>query len=480
MSLNFPISEVLKLCAEPAMVVSPQMQVIAVNNAAQNLIGLQQPSDSTADLKLDGVLNNGASTAGNGNPAPQLQFFKDRKPYNYIRNQQSFDGENIVVQAVGKPILDAEGQLYLFETMRVINQPNSSKTDNRKNIIGVSEACVKMRERIQKVAPTKLPVLLYGESGSGKEMAAQYVHQLSTRNAKPFVVGDCTVLSEALFESELFGHEKGSFTGSVGEKKGLIEVANGGTLFLDEIGELPLPLQAKLLRLLENFSYRRVGGTEFLTADVRIISATNRDLFEMVKEGTFRQDLYYRLTVFPILVPSLSERREDIPLLVEGLLEQIGKEMGRKLQVSAEAMKKLCSLSLVGNVRELRNILQYASAVCNDDIIAQEDLMIAGNGLYATEPDAGLSFRRAESPTAKSAPANAAAVSQNTDAEHANLPDDIVDRVEMQYLADLLKRYHGDKVKVAEHLGISQRTLYRRLAAIKQNFKDFVADESNE
>ncbi len=479
MPLNIPISEVLKLCGEPAIVVSPQLQLVACNNAAHNIIGIPLQTSADQELMLDSVLSNSES-ARSAQPSPQTQFFKDKKPYNYIRHQKSADGESIVVQAFGKPLLDEQGQLYLFETMRVLNQPNSSKNDNRKNIIGQSEACAKMRERIQKVAPTKLPVLLYGESGSGKEMAAQYVHQLSTRQNKPFVVGDCTVLTEALFESELFGHEKGSFTGSVGEKKGLIEVANGGTLFLDEIGELPLSLQAKLLRLLENFTYRRVGGTEFLTADVRIISATNRDLFEMVKQGGFRQDLYYRLAVFPILVPSLSERREDIPLLVEGLLEQIGKEMGRKLKTSEDAMKKLCSLSLIGNVRELRNILQYASAVCNDDVITPEDLMIAGNGLYQADPDAGLSFRRAEPAAAPPVSTAGRSVLPNTDAEFQPLPDDIVDRVEMQYMADLVKRHNGDKSKVAEHLGISQRTLYRRLAAIKQNFKDFVIDESGE
>jgi transcriptional regulator with GAF, ATPase, and Fis domain len=202
-----------------------------------------------------------------------------------------------------------------------------------------------MLDMISRVAPSDAAVLLQGESGTGKELAAKAIHDASRRAEGPFVVLDCSGLPETLFESELFGHEKGAFTGAMARKAGLVEAAAGGTLFLDEVGDIPLPMQVKLLRLLETGAYRRVGGTESLHATFRLVSATHRPLRQMTEDGSFRQDLYFRLNTFPIELPPLRERQEDIPLLAEALLQRVA--AGRNLRIPPATMTLLQNLSLI-------------------------------------------------------------------------------------------------------------------------------------
>ena len=216
-------------------------------------------------------------------------------------------------------------------------------------------ACV---DNLTRVAESEASILLYGESGVGKELAAQYIHRRSNRENKTFIAVDCASIAESVFESELFGHERGAFTGSVGRKLGLFELADGGTLFLDEIGEIPLSMQAKLLRVLESGEYRRVGGTETLHADVRIVSATNRDLLDMVDQGQFRLDLYYRIAGIDVTLPALRERRSDIPPLAKALLSNMNG--GKNYHLRDDAAARLLEYDYPGNVRELRNILQKA------------------------------------------------------------------------------------------------------------------------
>jgi transcriptional regulator with GAF, ATPase, and Fis domain len=235
------------------------------------------------------------------------------------------------------------------------------ETLTEKNMLGESAAMRKVFAFIEKAAPTDATVLLGGESGTGKELAARAIHLNSKRKNKPFVAINCAALTETLLESELFGHEKGAFTGAVAQKAGKIELAAGGTLFLDEVGEMPPILQAKLLRVLQEREFERVGGTRALKADIRLIAATNRDLEAEVAAGNFRQDLFYRLNVVRFTMPALRERREDIPLLAESFIEKFARQINRRVRgLSAKAKKLLLAHDYPGNVRELENAIERA------------------------------------------------------------------------------------------------------------------------
>ncbi|HEB75774.1 MAG TPA: sigma-54-dependent Fis family transcriptional regulator [Nitrospirae bacterium] len=257
-----------------------------------------------------------------------------------------------------------------------------------RNIVGTSRAIERVFRLIGAVAPSASTVLITGESGTGKELVARAVHYNSPRRDKPFVVIDCGTLAGELIESELFGYKKGAFTGALADKKGLIEEADGGTLFLDEIGNLPPALQSKLLRVLQEKEYRPVGDKRPVRVDTRFITATNRDLAAMVKAGTFREDLYYRLAVFPIHVPPLRERREDIPLLAYHFLRKYAEELGREVtNISAEAMRVLTSHGWPGNVRELENAIQRAILLADGTTITPETLgFLAPSAPFTSEP----------------------------------------------------------------------------------------------
>jgi transcriptional regulator with PAS, ATPase and Fis domain len=258
------------------------------------------------------------------------------------------------------------------------------------NLIGNSEPMKKIFELIQRVGQTNSNVLIMGKSGTGKELVAKAIHQQSKRGGNIFLPINCGAISENLIESELFGHKKGSFTGATEEKQGLFKVAEGGTLFLDEIGDLPLNLQVKLLRALEEKQFLPVGGTKPIKTDVRILAATNQDLFKKVKEGEFREDLYYRLNVVEIKLPSLNERKEDIPVLINHFIEKYCKEMNKKiLGVNNDAMRALMSHDWQGGVRELENIIERAIIFANTDVIELENLSdyVKGNTGDYVYPD---------------------------------------------------------------------------------------------
>jgi DNA-binding NtrC family response regulator len=298
-------------------------------------------------------------------------------------------------------------------------------------LIGNSPAIRKVVSMIEKVAPTDATVLVRGSSGSGKELVARALHHNSPRRGKPLVTVNCATLQESLLESELFGHEKGAFTGADKAKAGLFEVADGGTLFIDEVAEMSPGLQAKLLRVLESGHYRRVGGTVEFTADVRVVAATNKPLEEEQKAGRFREDLYYRLNVITIPLPPLKDRREDIPLLVEHLLStrQVGKS---RFTVSPDAMARLVGYDWPGNVRELANVLERAQILAEGTVITADDL-----------PDTVVGTLPAAAPAATSA-----------------APFDL-EAVERMHVADVLAKMKGNKVQAAKALGISRRALYR-------------------
>ena len=331
------------------------------------------------------------------------------------------------------PVRNEVGEIgYVIEIMRE-TKAASSQADAY-NMVGRSRAFNQMLELINRVAPTETAALLQGESGTGKELVAHAIHDNSPRSNKPFVVVECSGLTESLFESELFGHERGAFTGAHAKKIGLVEAAAGGTLFLDEVGDVPLSLQVKLLRLLETGTYRRVGSIDPQQADFRLITATHRKLQSMVTEGSFRRDLFYRISPFPIALPALRERTEDLPLLIESLLSRLSPD--RAYEVAPASLACLQQYRFPGNIRELRNILERATLLADHDTIMPEHLPAEVHNC-----------------------ATASASAQPPDSDGI-LP---LEEIERRYLLQVVSRFQGDRDSLADKLGISKRTLFRKL-----------------
>jgi two-component system response regulator PilR (NtrC family) len=305
-------------------------------------------------------------------------------------------------------------------------------------MIGRSEAMLEVFKMIETVARTNSTILLTGESGTGKGLVAQAIHFHSLRRERPFVALNCGALPETLLESELFGHMRGAFTGADSNKKGLLEVAEKGTIFLDEIGEMSAVMQVKFLRVLQERRFRRVGGLDELSADIRVIAATNQELSRLVSEGRFREDLFYRINVIPISLPPLRERREDIPLLAEHFLAKYGDQMGKAITgISKEAMDRLGRHDWPGNIRELENVLERAVALETTPTILLESLppALRGDGVRAASPMA-----------ADALPAGGIDLEAH------------VKEIERGYIAQALERAGGVQVKAAELLGMSFRS----------------------
>lgn len=297
-------------------------------------------------------------------------------------------------------------------------------------LVAEDEAMRKAVGQLRQVAKTASTVLLLGESGTGKEVAARLVHDESPRDSGPFVAVNCAAVSPQLVESEMFGHEKGAFTGANERRRGRFELADGGTLFLDEIAELPAPLQAKLLRVLQERRFERVGGSREIHVDVRIVAATNRDLAEEIGEGRFREDLYHRLAVFPVRLPSLRDRPADLEPLVRHLLDRIGPELGRgRVDVEGRALEKLGRYPWPGNVRELSNVLERAAILSAGRPIQPEDLTVDGPAGAAPSPALGGSLRD----------------------------------LEREAIRRALEETGGHRKQAAERLGIGLRTLYEKI-----------------
>jgi len=339
-------------------------------------------------------------------------------------------------------VLEKAMQRQSLERGNVALKRDVDRLHPSEHFIGASSQIRDLLKMVGRVAGTDSTVLIRGESGVGKELVARAVHRHSRRERQPFVVVDCASLHENLLQSELFGHEKGAYTGAVRLKHGLFEVADRGTIFLDEIGEITPPLQVKLLRVLETGTFRRVGGTTDLTVDVRVIAATNQSLETMMKEKSFREDLYYRLNVFSLAIPPLRERKEDIPLLAEHFVRNSGIAPKRSVRVSAAAMEVLTRYLWPGNVRELENVIERALILCDAGVIEPEHLPLG----VRLEP----SFRPPE--------------------EDGTLVT--LEEVERRYVKRVLEECKGHRQKAATILGISERNLYRKLKDLERRLED--------
>jgi len=322
----------------------------------------------------------------------------------------------------------------------VFNQVTSvlSRMDARHffpKIIGESFAMRSLLSLIMKVAPTDSTVLILGESGTGKELVATSIHEQNLRKDKPFIKLNCATIPEELLESELFGHEKGAFTGATSFKRGKFDMANNGTIFLDEIGDMPFSLQAKILRVIQEREFYRVGGTSTIKVDVRFIASTNQNLDQMVKEGKFREDLFYRLNVFSLHMPPLRERKEDIPLLVDHFLEKSSKPV----EISSTSLQMLMANSWPGNIRELQNTIERASVICDGEFIEPEHLPPSITGAFAANGENLPHF-----------PANAPL-------------DQKLGEIEKMMIIEALRKTGGVQIRAVELLGINQRSLWHRV-----------------
>jgi DNA-binding NtrC family response regulator len=316
-------------------------------------------------------------------------------------------------------------------------------------IVGESAAMQAVSQQLQKVAATEATVLLLGESGTGKELFARAIHHVSNRREQPFVALNCAAIPESLVENELFGHERGAFTGAGNRKVGKIELAQRGTLFLDEIGELPLASQAKLLRVLEERRFERVGGTQSIEVDVRIVVATNRDLAARIREKLFREDLYFRISAVPLTIPPLRDRGDDIDILADHFLEKFSRELGKPLlTLSADARRRLREYSWSGNVRELQNALERAVILADGPEISRE-LLVCKPAVVNTD----------------SAPANLVPDSFSWEGSFDEVTARAQRHVERVLLENALKQFHWNKTRAAEKLGMTPKTLLSKMRA---------------
>ena len=427
----------------PAIVLDPHYRILAANRAYQRQFGVEgQAHVGRRCYQVSHHYDVPCDQAGEH--CPMKRAAENRGADRVLHIHHTPRGpEHVDVEL--RPIFDARSEIIAY-VERLATVRGASPRTSAEGLVGRAPAFNDAISALQRVAPSTLPVLLLGESGTGKELFAHALHEASDRAQRPFVVVDCSGITETLFESELFGFEKGAFTGATSRKPGLVETAQGGTLFLDEIGDVPLSIQVKLLRLIESGTFRRVGSTETQRADFRLVAATHKPLEQMVAAGQFRSDLYFRISAFPIHLPAVRERSEDIPLLADSILERIASakyRSSRKATISPDALALLRAWSWPGNIRELRNVLERASLLADDGVIRPEQL-----------PEALR--REVLSPVEKPSATGFAVPRKITDAE----------------LARAAAESGGKRSELAARLGMSERTLYRRLKALTDAAKD--------
>lgn len=434
------VHSVLNIQQNPMVLIDAHYRIVAANQAYQEAYGVH--ADEVVGRCCHEISHHSPMPCHmRGEDCPHQAVFTTGEAHEvrHIHYDHQNHAEHVRIR--GHAIKDQDGNTYLGEEIIRLPHEDDAITCGEMRMVGRSPAFLKCLHHIEMAGRTDASILLYGESGVGKELAASALHQFSARAAGPLITVDCASLPETLFESEMLGHERGAFTGCLGRKRGLYEMAHGGTLFLDEVGELPLSMQAKLLRVLETGTFRRLGGAETLHADVRVVAATNRNLLEMASQRYFREDLYYRLAAITIELPPLRDRRDDIAGIAAVLLGRIGKSWGGQWTLSKEAELRLCAYDFPGNVRELRNMLQKAAALADGPIIESRHLEFA-----ISQPLSSL-----------------AAVSNSGFAPSIK---PVRGSVQPENLVDLLQQYQGNRRRVADALGVSERTVYRWLQRV--------------
>jgi two-component system, NtrC family, response regulator AtoC len=455
-SIPFELQSLLDSHEDPFLVIDREYRIVAVNRAYEKTYGTAR--DYAVGQHCYKVSHdNDAPCCRMGEECPHERLFKEGKTTSCIHFHYDEQHRMHQVRVTAYPLRSSNGELYVGELIQPLSSFDKDKMDYNR-MVGQARTFTACMEQLKLVAAASAPVLLQGETGTGKELAAGFIHHHSPRREKPFLTVDCTSLTDTLFEAEVFGHARGAFTGSVGEKTGLFEQADGGTLFLDEVGELPMNQQAKLLRILETGQYRRVGGRGTRKVDVRVICATNRHLWEAVQAASFREDLYYRIACLTVRLPSLRERLDDIPLLANSLLEPVSQTMKRRFSLAPGAIECLKAYHYPGNVRELRNIVFVAATHSTEDEI---NAAVVDEVIGQMKRSRAPHSPSADEPPAPAAPARLKTRPQQTQ-ENGNGGGSLLD-LEASHIRELLDHYGGNRRRVAEDLGISERTLYRKL-----------------
>ncbi len=417
--------------SNPFVLVDEDYNIVAANKAYCASYGVS--ADRVVGRKCHEVSHHFETPCFlNNEECPHSKVMETNKRYEvlHIHFDQNDQPEHVRIK--GHPINGADGKRYIGE--EIIQLAKASELDcEEQELIGRSVSFRQCIEGLTRAAQSDANVLLTGESGVGKSLAASYIHNRSNRKGRPIVVVDCCIIDESVFESVLFGHERGAFAGCVGRRQGLLDEADGGTLFLDEVGDLTLAVQARLLNAIETGKYRRVGGREFLTADVRLIASTHDDLQAKIADNTFRSDFYYRIAGIKHDVPELRERREDIAALADAMLVRLSDRNTPLCHIDDNAKELLTNYDFPGNIRELKNILQRAVSLSTDGVIRAEH----------------LEFDEAPT-TVKPVPSAM--------------------QREVEYISQLLDLHNGHRRSVADEMGISERTLYRKL--VKYKLKD--------
>ena len=431
------------------MVLDPEGNILAVNPAAERLTGYS--ADELVGNNCRTLNCTGCDIYGRGAGKQWCSLFVKGE----VRGKKCLIADKtrraVHVEKNASVLRDSEGRLLgAVETFKDISEIVRQKEeidilrrschleDGHHGLLGESPPMQHLLELIENVAQTNAPVLIHGQSGTGKELVARAIHEESPRNNKPFIKVNCAALNENLLESELFGHEKGAYTGADRMRIGRFEAAHEGTIFLDEIGDIPQSTQVKLLRVLEEKEIERVGDHKPIAVDVRIISATNKDLDTLIRQGLFREDLYFRINVFPLNCPSLSERLEDIPVIVQNFIEQNTVKGGKEiLGLTPDAMEALSGYSWPGNVRELRNAIEYAIVLCPGGWIGKEHL----------PPKVGMEIER------------------KTPSNHKTSP--ISWQEEREKLVTTLRQFEGNQSETARALGVSRVTIWKRIKKYK-------------
>lgn len=421
----------------PFVLIDENYTIVASNTAYQQAYGIS--AEDIVGCKCHKVSHRSDVPCHlNGEDCPHKRVFETGKPHQVLHIHYDAHEKPEHVQIKGSPIFGADGSMYLGEAVFPLAHEEDLNCEQQR-MTGKSPAFLKCIEELTRAAETEASVLLFGESGVGKDLAAEYIHRRSSRSGRSFTMLDCSSISATVFESELFGHERGAFTGCIGRRFGMFEQADGGTLFFNEIGDLPEALQGRLLRVMETGQFRRVGGRDLLSADVRIVCATSKNLRKQVAANRFRADLFYRIAALYVEIPPLRERKSDIPELAATLLQTMKTVKGKGFHLADDALELLVQYDYPGNVRELRNLMQRAVAQSTNGIITAREISL------------DMMNQRQQMP-------NIASANSNAGGQEPSMKG-----VESQYIAELLAEHQGRRARVAQILGISERTLYRKL-----------------